>query len=127
MEAVVFADKAARHIIDNPPETVKHDLPAWRADGLNMLTEHSPIVNDLTMRKDTMSSEVGIVRNNQRLNRASRRIKLLEKEINIIWKSSIPSRQIVELRNLIQVANLVIEDALNRGENRGLHYNTDLI
>ena len=127
LEAVVFADKAARHIIDNPPETVKHDLPAWRADGLNMLTEHSPIVNDLTMLKDTMSSEVGIVRNNQRLNRASRRIKLLEKEINIIWKSSIPSRQIVELRNLIQVANLVIEDALNRGENRGLHYNTDLI
>ena len=81
----------------------------------------------LTMLKDTMSSEVGIVRNNQRLNRAARRIKLLEKEINIIWKSSIPSRQIVELRNLIQVANLVIEDALNRSENRGLHYNTDLI
>ena len=74
-----------------------------------------------------MSSEVGIVRNNGRLNRAERRIKLLEKEIDIIWKSSIPSRQIVELRNLIQVANLVIEDALLRTENRGLHFNTDLV
>ncbi|MEE3038443.1 MAG: L-aspartate oxidase, partial [Candidatus Thermoplasmatota archaeon] len=99
----------------------------WRADGLDILTEHSPIVNDLAMLKDTMSSEVGIVRNNGRLNRAARRIKLLEKEIDIIWKSSIPSRQIVELRNLIQVANLVIKDALLRTENRGLHFNTDLV
>ena len=127
LEAVVFADKAATHIINNPPKSVTHELPEWRADGLDILTEHSPIVNDLAMLKDTMSSEVGIVRNNGRLNRAARRIKLLEKEIDIIWKSSIPSRQIVELRNLIQVANLVIEDALLRTENRGLHFNTDLV
>ena len=127
LEAVVFADKAATQIINNPPKSVTHELPEWRADGLDILTEHSPIVNDLAMLKDTMSSEVGIVRNNGRLNRAARRIKLLEKEIDIIWKSSIPSRQIVELRNLIQVANLVIEDALLRTENRGLHFNTDLV
>ena len=127
LEAVVFADKAATHIINNPPKSVNHELPEWRADGLDILTEHSPIVNDLAMLKNTMSSEVGIVRNNGRLNRAARRIKLLEKEIDIIWKSSIPSRQIVELRNLIQVANLVIKDALLRTENRGLHFNTDLV
>jgi L-aspartate oxidase len=127
LEAVVFADSAARHIIENPPENITHKLPDWRADGLDILTEHASIVNDLTMLKDTMSTEVGIVRNYQRLNRALRRIKLLDKEINIIWKSSIPSREIVELRNLIQVANLIIEDAVNRKENRGLHFNTDLI
>ena len=79
------------------------------------------------MLKDTMSTEVGIVRNYQRLNRAYRRIKLLEEEIAMIWKSSKPSREIVELRNLIQVANLVIRDAINRDENRGLHFNTDLV
>ena len=111
LEAVVFADNAARHIIENPPMNITHKLPDWRADGLDILTEHASIVNDLTMLKDTMSTEVGIVRNYQRLNRALRRIKLLDKEINIIWKSSIPSREIVELRNLIQVANLIIEDA----------------
>ena len=127
LEAVVFADKAANHIINNPPETTSNKLPKWRADGLEKLTEHSPIVNDLAMLKDTMSSEVGIVRNNLRLSRASRRIMLLDKEINIIWKSSLPSREIVELRNLILVANLVVEDAINRQENRGLHYNTDLV
>lgn len=127
LEAVVFADKAANHIISNPPNSISHQLPQWRADGLAALNEHAPIVNDLTMLKDTMSSEVGIVRNNLRLNRALRRIKLLDKEIDIIWKSSTPSRDIVELRNLILVANLVIEDAINRTENRGLHYNTDLV
>jgi len=56
-----------------------------------------------------------------------RRITLLEKEISMIWKSSKPSREIVELRNLIQVANLVVHDAIIRTENRGLHFNTDLV
>ena len=127
LEAVVFADNAAKHIIDNPPIPVDYQLPDWRADGLDVLNEHAPIINDLTMLKDTMSTEVGIVRNNQRLNRADRRIKLLEEEITMIWKSSKPSREIVELRNLIQVANLVIYDAINRDENRGLHFNSGLI
>lgn len=127
LEAVVFADNAAKHIIDNPPRQVNHELPDWRSDGLDTLNEHAPILNDLTMLKDTMSTEVGIVRNYQRLNRAYRRIKLLEEEIAMIWKSSKPSREIVELRNLIQVANLVIRDAINRDENRGLHFNTDLV
>ena len=127
LEAVVFADNAAKHIIENPPLQISHKLPEWRADGLAIVNEHAPIINDLTMLKDTMSSEVGIVRNHKRLNRALRRIKLLEKEIAMIWKSSKPSREIVELRNLIQVANLVVHDSISRTENRGLHFNTDLI
>jgi L-aspartate oxidase len=44
-----------------------------------------------------------------------------------MWRKALPSRQIVELRNLILVGQLVTEDALNRTENRGLHYNKDLI
>ena len=127
LEAVVYADKAANHLIENPPEPGPLKLEGWRAEGLEMLTEHAPIINDLTMLKNTMSTEVGIVRNNQRLSRASRRIKLLEEETRRIWKSSLPSREIIELRNLVQVANLIVEDAIKRSENRGLHFNTDLV
>ena len=127
LEAVVYANNAAKHIIANPPNTMSDILPDWRADGLKFLSEHSPIVSDLTLLKDTMSTEVGIVRNFARLERANRRIKLLTKEVDLIWKNSIPTREIVELRNLIQVGILITEDALNRKENRGLHYNTDLI
>ena len=127
LEAVVFAKNTANHIIDNNPKGTEKALPNWRADGLNELKEHAPIVNDLTMLRDTMSTEVGIVRNFKRLNRASRRLHLLNQEIDMIWKSSLPSREIIELRNLIQVAILVTDDAIERKENRGLHYNTELV
>ena len=127
LEAVVFAKNTANHIIDNNPKGTEKALPDWRADGLNELKEHAPIINDLTMLRDTMSTEVGIVRNFKRLNRASRRLHLLNQEIDMIWKSSLPSREIIELRNLIQVAILVTDDAIDRKENRGLHYNTELV
>ena len=74
-----------------------------------------------------MSREVGIVRRFNRLNRAKRRLQLLTKEVDYIWRSALPSREIVELRNLILVGQLVTEDSLARQENRGLHFNTDLI
>jgi L-aspartate oxidase len=51
----------------------------------------------------------------------------LDQEIDAIWKTSIPTREIVELRNMILVGRLVAEDANERTENRGLHYNKDLI
>ena len=127
LEAVVFAKNTANHIINNNPKGTEKALPDWRADGLNELKEHAPIMNDLTMLRDTMSTEVGIVRNFKRLNRASRRLHLLNQEIDMIWKSSLPSREIIELRNLIQVAILVTDDAIDRKENRGLHYNTELV
>ncbi len=127
LEAVVFAKNTANHIIENNPKGTEKALPDWRADGLNELKEHAPIINDLTMLRDTMSTEVGIVRNFKRLNRASRRLHLLNQEIDMIWKSSLPSREIIELRNLIQVAILVTDDAIDRKENRGLHYNTELV
>jgi len=126
LEAVVYADKAAKHIIDNSP--VSHDLevPEWREEGLNFLVEHAPIVNDLMLLRSTMSQEVGVVRRFQRLERASRRLELLGQEVDLIWRNSLASRDIVELRNLILVGQLVTLDALQRSENKGLHYNSDL-
>jgi len=60
------------------------------------------------------------------LERASRRLELLGQEVDLIWRNSLASREIVELRNLILVGQLVTLDALARTENRGLHYNSDL-
>ena len=74
-----------------------------------------------------MRYEVGVSRRFSRLERAIRRLRLLEREIDAIWKSSLPSREIVELRNMILVGILVAEDAIMRQENRGLHFNKDLI
>ena len=126
LEAVVYADRAANHIIGNVPENNELSLPDWRAQGLRDLTEHVSVSHDRESLTNTMSREVGIVRRFNRLHRASRRLQLLAKEVDFIWRSALPSRQIVELRNLVLVGQLVTEDAENRKENRGLHYNTDL-
>ena len=127
LEAVVYAHRASQHLIDSPPALYHGSHPTWRADGLQRLKEHAPIVHDRESLVQTMFAEVGIVRSQQRLRRAQRRIALLNQEIDIIWKESLPSREIIELRNLALVGQLVVDDALTKKENAGLHYNIDFI
>jgi len=127
LEAVVYAHRVAKHLIDHPPEAYEGQHPPWRADGLNVLNEHAPIVHDRASLVSTMTQEVGIVRSNQRLRRAERRLALLNKEVELIWKGSLPSRAIVELRNLALIGHLVVTDALAQHQNRGLHFNVDLV
>jgi L-aspartate oxidase len=127
LEAVVFAHQTSEYLIKNPPKSNDKQLPEWRSDGLDTLSEHGPIAHDRTSLNQTMRFEVGVSRKFSRLQRAIRRLSLLDQEIDAIWKTSIPTREIVELRNMILVGRLVAEDANERTENRGLHYNKDLI
>ena len=126
LEAVVYASRAASHLIANPPSLQQGELPQWRADGLKDLREHTPIVHDRESLRDTMTREVGLTRRFARLERAKRRLQLLNSEIDIMWRGSLASREIIELRNLALVGTLVCEDAISRKENVGLHYNADL-
>ena len=91
------------------------------------LEEHAPLIRDLETLRKTMTDDVGIVRSFIRLARAKRMLTLLSKEVDLIWRRSIPTRELVELRNLVLVATHITEDALARTENRGLHWNKDLI
>jgi len=68
---------------------------------------------------------VGIVRSGLRLNRALRRINLLEKEIEDFYKRAKITPPLLELRNIVTTAKLIIVSALKRKESRGLHYTTD--
>ncbi|MFL2949898.1 MAG: L-aspartate oxidase [Candidatus Poseidoniaceae archaeon] len=126
LEAVVYAARAADHIIDLNPQSIDKELPNWRADGLTNLVEHAPVMNDRSALRATMSQEVGIVKRFDRLHRAQRRLSLLGEEVDLIWEGAAPSREIVELRNMTLVGQLVIEDSLLRKENKGLHFNADL-
>ena len=127
LEAVVYAHRVACHLIEHPPEPYVGSHPSWRAEGLATLKEHAPIIHDRTSLIQTMSTEVGIVRSNLRLRRAKRRLELLENEVDMLWKTSLPSREIVELRNLALIGRLVVESALEQSQNAGLHYNVDLL
>ena len=61
------------------------------------------------------------------MNRAKRRLALLDEEVERIWRRCLPSRELVELRNMVQLGQLVIFASIQRVENVGLHYNLDLI
>ena len=126
LEAVVFANKASEHFISNPTSNLEK-VPEWRAEGMQDLEEHAPLVRDLETLKKTMTDDVGIVRSFNRLERAKRMLILLSNEVDLIWRRSTPTRELIELRNLILVATHITEDALDRKENRGLHWNKDLI
>ena len=72
-----------------------------------------------------MTDDVGLVKRNARLQRAQRRLELLREEVDRIWRGSLPSQEVIELRNMIHVSRLVTAAALNRKVNVGLHHNLD--
>lgn len=126
LEAVVFAKRAADAILAAPDTHDPEHVPAWRADGLSLLEEHGALAHDLHTLRSTMGREVGIQRRQRRLARARRRLDLLEDEVEATWQRCKPTRDLVELRNMVLVGRLVVDDAMSRTENRGLHYNADL-
>ena len=126
LEAIVFANRAAEHFNSQPLDNIEN-VPPWRAEGMLELEEHAPLIRDLETLRKTMTDDVGIVRSFDRLERAKRMLSLLTKEVDLIWNRSIPTRELVELRNLLLVATHITDDALIRKENKGLHWNKDLI
>ena len=134
LEAVVYSYRASLHLttkvkshFDNNGTFDENNLPNWRADGLEDLIEHYSLIDDLKSLKMTMTRDVGVVRSNRRLNRAQRRVNLIEKEVDLVWQSSIPTRSLIELRNMVQISSQIVKFALLRTKNIGLHYNKDNI
>lgn len=126
LEAVVFSHRCAEHVIKNVTKGGSQiDLPEWRAEGLSTLIEHSPLRSDRIALQSTMTDDVGLVKRNVRLQRAQRRLEFLREEVDRIWRGSLPTREVVELRNMIHVSRLVTSAAINRRVNVGLHHNLD--
>ena len=100
-------------------------FPSWNAAGTSAPKEMILITQSLKEMKLLMSDYVGIVRNNERLHRANRRIDLLHEETEKLYEQTEVSPQLCELRNMITVSYLIIKSAELRKESRGLHFNTD--
>ncbi len=132
LEAMVFAHRAFLDTINslnapNPSLVFKESFPNWNAAGTTAPKEMILITQSLKELKLLMSDYVGIVRNNERLKRASRRIDLLHEETEALYHRTEVSPQLCELRNMITVSYLIIKSAELRKESRGLHYNTDYL
>ena len=93
---------------------------------MDNLVEHSPLKRDRDSLQATMTHDVGLVKSNSRLERASRRLALLSQEVDIIWRNCKPTRALVELRNMVLVAQHVCDASQKMEKNMGLHYNKNL-
>ncbi len=128
LEAVVFASRAAaavkRVLKETKGETLPN-IPPWDDSGTYDAEEWVLISHDLLEIRKLMEDYVGIVRSGLRLERAKRRIGLISREVEDYWRRTVVSPELVEMRNIAQVAKLVVKCALYRKESRGLHYTTD--
>lgn len=126
IEAVVYADAAAKHALANIAHyTLRHDVPDWNDEGTRHPEEMVLITQSIKEVNQIMSTYVGIVRSNLRLDRAWNRLDILYEETERLFKCSKASREICELRNIINVGYLIMRQAKERKESRGLHYTLD--
>ena len=126
LECLVFAKQAAEHIIRILPETPEPlDLPAWDESRVTDSDEEVVVSHNWDEIRRFMWDYVGIVRTNKRLERALRRVELLKQEIADYYGHFRVTGDLLELRNLVIVAELIIRSALSRQESRGLHFTLD--
>jgi L-aspartate oxidase len=126
LECFVYARSAAADILQQLPESeAPHSLPSWDASQVTDSDEDVIIAHNWDELRRFMWDYVGIVRTNKRLQRAQHRVRLLLDEIDEFYSNYKVSRDLIELRNLAQVAELMINSAMARKESRGLHYTLD--
>ncbi len=127
LEALIFSRRALEVITEQsllqpPPDALGLD---WNKPKPTERIESIQFVNCRQTLSKLMWDYVGIVRSDERLHLAHKRIKVLKEEIDGYYESGYINRQVLELRNLVQTADLIIHCAWQRKESRGLHYNLD--
>ena len=126
IEAVVYADAAAKHSLEHIDEyDFNEKVPEWNDDGTMTNEEKVLITQSKNEVAQIMSNYVGIVRSDLRLKRAWDRLDMLYEETEALYKRVKPTKDICELRNMINVGYLITRWAIERKECRGLHYTID--
>jgi len=132
LEAVVYSHRAVEHALPLLSEDSSGSaaisapvLPEWDPGRATPLEEKIDIAATWLEVRSLMWNYVGIVRTNRRLDRARRRLEMIRAEVNSYYWNNLLTRDLIELRNLITVAELMVQSALLRRESRGLHYTVD--
>lgn len=126
LECIVFAHAAAEDIQSRLSDQYAiESIAPWDESRVINSDEEVIIQHNWHELRLFMWDYVGIVRTNKRLERAMRRIQLLEQEIDEYYANFKISNNLLELRNLVTVAELIVRCAIDRKESRGLHYNLD--
>lgn len=126
IEAVVYADAAAKHCLKVIDQYSFNDaIPEWNDEGTRSPEEMVLITQSIKEVGQIMSTYVGIVRSDLRLKRAWDRLDIIYEETESLFKRSKASKEICELRNMVNVGYLIMRQAIERKESRGLHYTID--
>jgi len=126
LESLVFSHRAAMDSIARVKNIqLCEEIPDWNAEGMVLNEEMILITQSMKELQSIMSNYVGIVRSDLRLQRAFDRSELLYSETEALFDKSILSLKLCELRNLINVSYIIIMNAIERKESRGLHYSLD--
>lgn len=124
LECLVFGKSAAEDILIQPVKTMQA-LPDWDESRVTDADEEVLITHTWDELRRFMWNYVGIVRTDKRLSRALHRIHMLRDEVHEFYSNFRISNDLIELRNLLQVAELIVLSAIDRKESRGLHYSKD--
>ena len=124
LECLVFSEAAADDILNNP-RPHPGGLPQWDESRVTDADEEVVISHNWDELRRFMWDYVGIVRTTKRLKRAQHRIRLLMREIEEFYANFRVSHDLIELRNLVVTADLIVRCAMQRKESRGLHYSRD--
>ena len=126
LECFVYGMSAAKHIesLFNP-DYVSPDAPSWDDSQVMNPDENVVILQNWDELRQTMWNYVGIVRTTKRLQRALHRIEMLKREITEYYQDYHVSKNLIELRNLVLVSEMIVRCAMARKESRGLHYTLD--
>ena len=125
LEALVCAHRAARQVLAHPPVSVATSIPPWYPGPATDPDELVVVSHNWEEIRRLMWDYVGIVRTNKRLRRAAKRLANLREEIQEYYWDHVVTGDVLELRNIATVAELIVTCALQRPESRGLHYNLD--
>jgi L-aspartate oxidase len=125
LEGLVCAHRAAEHLLKNPEPTINLTIPEWRRGDAQDPDELVVVSHNWEEIRRLMWDYVGIVRTTKRLQRAQKRINNILDEIREFYWDYIVTSDLLELRNIATVADLIVRCALQRPESRGLHYTLD--
>ena len=126
LECFVYGMAAAKHIeIGLPTDYQSPQVPAWDDSQVMNPDEDVVILQNWDELRQTMWNYVGIVRSTKRLQRALHRIEMLKREITEYYQDYQVSKNLIELRNLVLVSEMIVRCAMERKESRGLHFTLD--
>lgn len=124
LEALVYAHNIFKYHSAHPVDSTSIAIPEWNDEGTSIPKEHVLIQHNLKQLQALMRDYVGIIRNNDRLTKAIQHLDLIYKEVEELYKSSKITTTLCELRNMVNVAHLIIGQSLERTENKGGYYNS---